>query len=686
MIRYVFPPFLLTACVLVFTCIIDIHGYALSNNYPDAPGKLIITGNSGPFYPVRTAGEAGNKAYREPDIKHKTREKVTIPSPEVAERKAVENSLTLLVNRDEVIPLTNLENGRFAILIIGEAETFTSRLNDYLEMPVIKMDMHSDQSIEIALQELAQYNRIITGIAGVELPEDDSNKNSILDGLPGLLHERESVTVFFGSPSALSQWRGIETSDGLLMTYHDSPLAQDLAAQLIFGAIGASGTLSESAGKYFHQGWGLTTTGGLRLKYTIPEEAGLDSRLMHHRVDSIVGEGLDRQAFPGCRVLVAREGKVILNKAWGHHTYSGRITVKKDDLYDLASVTKISGPLPLYMNLVDMGALDLDRPMSYYWDDWESRLFRRSNKEDLILRDILAHQAGIKPGLNFWGQTLRRGHYKRRWYRHEPMNGYSVEIGSHLYLTDNIRKRVYRDIRRSDLLSHGEYRYSCIPFIVSPVVIASVDGRPYTDALYEDFFRPLGASTLRYNPLHHFPANRIVPTEVDNKFRRKLVHGYVHDESSAVLGGISGNAGLFSSAGDLAKLLQMYLNGGVYGGKRYLSQDVVTEFTSVQFPENENRRGVGFDKPVLDNAERSPERAYPCPGASPASFGHFGFTGTFVWMDPEHDLLYIFLSNRVYPTRDNNLISTLNIRTEILQVFYDLIEEAGSRQVRAEAE
>jgi CubicO group peptidase (beta-lactamase class C family) len=210
---------------------------------------------------------------------------------------------------------------------------------------------------------------------------------------------------------------------------------------------------------------------------------------------------------------------------------------------------------------------------------------------------------------------------------------------------------------------------------VSPAVIEEITGRPYTEALYEDFFRPLGATTLRYNPRSSFPAYRIVPTETDNFFRRELVHGYVHDEASAVLGGISGNAGLFSSAGDLAKLLQMYLNSGEYGGIRYLSKEVIDEFTSVQFPENNNRRGLGFDKPLIDNDLLPVHRRYPSEGASPSSFGHSGFTGTFVWMDPEYDLLYIFLSNRVHPTRDNNLISSLNIRTAILQVFYDELEK-----------
>ncbi len=595
---------------------------------------------------------------------------------ELAARKEIEGSFVVLLNRNGVIPVTALERGSFAVVEIGKAHVFASRLNDYLEMPVVRIDAHSHESIESGISELLKYDRIIACISAAALPLNHNYRNSVNE-LMQFLGERETVAVFFGPPLFLGSWRGLENIDGLLVARDDNDMVQDLAAQLVFGAIGASGTLPEAAGDYFPAGWGIRTAGGLRLKYTIPEEVGLDSRIINHRVDSIVNHGLDMQAFPGCRVLVAKGGKVILDRAWGYHTYSGRVAVEKDDIYDLASVTKISGPLPLYMRLVDQGAIDLDKPLSYYWEDWRSRLFRRSNKEDLTLVDLLTHQSGIAPWVSPYRQTLRNGNYIRRCFRHEQLDRYTVELGSHLYLRDSFRKRVYREIRRSNLLPHGEYRYSCLPFIVSPEVIERVDGRPYTKALYEDFYKPLGAVSLRYNPRSHFECHRIVPTEVDNKFRRMLVHGYVHDESAALLNGISGNAGLFSPAGDLAKLFQMYLNGGEYGGRRYLSQEVINQFTTVQFPENNNRRGIGFDKPLLDNSERSPERAYPCPGASPSSFGHSGFTGTFVWMDPEHDLLYIFLSNRVYPSRSNNLISTLNIRTEILQVFYDAI----SRQV-----
>ena len=588
-----------------------------------------------------------------------------------------DSSLTVLVNNNRMLPLNGLERGSFVFLGIGRTGAFASRLGDYLEMPFISPGSITASSLAQVLPELMGYDRVIAGISAADLP-GDHEFIEVLRELLCVLESRESVVVFFGTPRQLENWKGLERVDALIVTGSSDDRSQDLAAQAVFGAIGASGRLSADSGDIFPAGAGISTAGGLRLRFLPAGEAGSGGGRLTAEIDSIVNAGLAAGAFPGCRVLVALGGEVIVDTAYGYHTFAGRVAVERNDLYDLASVTKITGPLPMYMKLVDEGRLDIDRPLSDYWNGWQSRLFRRSNKEGLVLRDILAHQAGIAPYMNFWAETVRGDNYIRRWYRHQNSAGHSLRLGGHLYLRDSFRERVYRSIRRSELLPHGEYRYSCLPFIISPEVIAAVDGREYTMALYEDFYRPLGAVSLRYNPLVHFPAYRIVPTEYDNNFRRQLVHGYVHDEAAAVLGGVSGNAGLFSTAGDLAKLMQMYLNGGEYGGRRYLSAEVLREFTRVQFPENDNRRGLGFDKPLPSNYRLPPEGAYPCQGASASSFGHSGFTGTFVWMDPRHDLLYIFLSNRVYPTRANNLLSSMNIRTGILQVVYDAIERRGN--------
>jgi CubicO group peptidase (beta-lactamase class C family) len=320
--------------------------------------------------------------------------------------------------------------------------------------------------------------------------------------------------------------------------------------------------------------------------------------------------------------------------------------------------------------------IDVDEPMSRYWKDWRKNIFHKSNKSNLTFREILSHQAGLKPYINYYPLTLKEGGFNEKLYRINEDEKHTLHISQNLFLEDKFKKKVYKEIRRSPLLDERKYKYSGLSFIIYPQMLSGLYHSNYTEQLYREFFRPLGATTTRYKPLQYFPKYRILPTEIDTNYRKELVQGYVHDEAAAVMGGVSGNAGLFSNTNDLAKLMQMYLNGGEYGGRRYLSEEVVKEFTSVQYPENDNRRGMGFDKPLFNNSSYSLANSYPAPGVSQQSFGHSGFTGIFVWMDPENELLYIFMSNRVYPTRNNGLIYKLNIRPSVHQVFYDEISKS----------
>jgi CubicO group peptidase (beta-lactamase class C family) len=290
---------------------------------------------------------------------------------------------------------------------------------------------------------------------------------------------------------------------------------------------------------------------------------------------------------------MAVNGIVILRKSYGYHTYNKRQKVQNSDLYDLASVTKISGPLPLLMQLNGRGVLDLDRPFSDYWSDWKNRLFHCSNKDTLTLRQILAHQARLVPYLGFWRETKRDGRFKRHLYRLEASPDFPYQVDEHLYLKERFKKKIYRMIRRSDLLPDTEYRYSGLSFLVYPEMISQMTGTSYEELLYSEVYKPLGAARLVYNPLKKgFTKSDIPPTEVDLFYRESQVHGRVHDEAAAVFGGVSGNAGLFGNTNDLAKLMQMYLNKGSYGGQQIIPEPVMDEFTRVQFPKNENRRGL----------------------------------------------------------------------------------------------
>jgi len=408
----------------------------------------------------------------------------------------------------------------------------------------------------------------------------------------------------------------------------------------------------------------------IRLKYTIPEEAGIRSDRINRQIDSIVTQALDQKAFPGCNVLVAKDGKVIFHKAYGYHTYDRIIPEKEDDLYDLASVTKITGGLPAWLKLYDAGKVNPDEPVSTYYPEWKNRLFHRSNKSDITVRELLSHQSGLTPFIPFWKETVVNGKISSKWYRFEPDQKHALQLGRGLYLDNRFPDRIYKGIRKSPLKSRGTYVYSDLPFVLTPKITSGISGSSFVEGLDNYFYKPLGAYRITYNPLFKFSEDEIIPTENDNYFRKQQLLGTVHDESSATLGGVSGNAGLFASANDLAKLYQMYLQMGNYGGKQYLKKSTMMEFTRVQFPQNKNRRGLGFDKPSLNNSELSEKNAYPIKAASPESFGHSGYTGTFVWIDPRYGLVYIFLSNRVFPTRENSKISELNVRTEIQRIIY----------------
>jgi CubicO group peptidase (beta-lactamase class C family) len=318
------------------------------------------------------------------------------------------------------------------------------------------------------------------------------------------------------------------------------------------------------------------------------------------------------------------------------------------------------------MKLYGQGKFDLDAPFSYYWPD-----FKSTDKADMTVREVLAHYAQLKPYIVYWQSTKKKsGKFKRRFFRDHPSEKFPVEVTDKLYLKHNYRQKgIYKAIRKSKLEPEKKYLYSGLSFYLFPEIIENLTGEEFQKYVNQQFYQPLGAQTLTYRPLELFPADRIVPTENDDFFRMKQLHGTVHDEGAAMMNGISGNAGLFSTANDLAKLMQMYLWWGEYGGERYLEEGAVKEFARCQYCEQGNRRGLGFDKPLIENKENGPTAK----DASDAAFGHTGYTGTYTMVDPENGLLMVFMSNRVYPTRDNPKLYRLNIRTSIHQVLYDAL-------------
>ncbi len=612
------------------------------------------------------------------------------PATELVKRKIIESSLTLLNNRNGVIPVAHLERTRIASVAVGSERItpFQRMLANYTKVDHFQLKQDFSESERVELQKkLGEYDLVITGVhsmyesklrhsmqVGSDQKALPSRPYGVTGGLDSLLTflsgKQQTIVAFFCSPYGLGEVKAPLKMDGILLAYQNDSLAQELSAQLIFGGSGAKGKLPVSVTGKFKMGEGISISKSIRLKYTLPEEVGVASDRINRQIDSIVSGALEQRAFPGCNVLVAKDGKVIFHKAYGFHGYDRIIPERENDLYDLASVTKMTAGLPAWMKLYDEGKVNPDEKVSAYYPEWRNRIFHRSNKSDITVRELLAHQSGLIPFLPFWKETLKKGKITAAWYAFEADRKHPLQVAKGLYLENKFPDRVFKIIRKSRLKSRGSYVYSDLPFVLTPKITGTISGKPYLAQLDSNFYKPLGAYRITYNPLVKFSENEIIPTELDNYYREQQLLGTVHDESSAVLGGISGNAGLFASANDLAKLLQMYLQMGNYGGEQYLKASTLKEFSRVQFPQNNNRRGMGFDKPLLNNSGLSEKEAYPIKAASPESFGHSGYTGTFVWVDPKYGLVYIFLSNRVFPTRENNRISELNVRTEIQRIIY----------------
>ena len=407
------------------------------------------------------------------------------------------------------------------------------------------------------------------------------------------------------------------------------------------------------------------------LKYINESQVDLDMNFVNNKVDSIMALGIMGKAFPGAQLLVCKNNEIIFHKAFGFHTYDSITKVKTNDIYDLASVTKITGPLPALMKLYEEGKINLDAPFSAYWKPWRNR----KDKKEITLRELLAHQSGLSPYIVFLNEVTKKGRFKNRFIKTRKSKRFQKQAYQNIFVKNRFNRKVYRKIKRSKVSDVKEYLYSGLASLIYPELIEDITGENYENYLIRNFYNLLECSTLDYNPSTKNINNPIVPTEIDTLFRNDLTQGFVHDENAALLGGVSGNAGLFGSAKDLAIYMQMLVNKGEYNGHRFFKESTVDEFTRIQYPDNNNRRGLGFDKPLIGNDTLSLKISYPNPEVSPESFGHSGFTGTFVWADPNEKFVFIFLSNRVYPSRTHRNIYNLNIRPALMQVFYQAIEK-----------
>lgn len=557
------------------------------------------------------------------------------------------------------VPIKQLEDKKIAHLSLGNGEkaVFNEYANRYTEVDYFKSGyLSSDEEYAGLWTQLNSYDMIICTYYNVDqISELSEEQDGFLIFQDWIAKSGKSMSVVFVNE------KGFVSGD--VIVFENNDLTNKLAAEVVFGG-------SEAYGKTGVFGWqttkgiGLDISGLNRFSYTLPEAVGLNSGKLN-KIDSIASEAIRSKAMPGCQILVAKDNHVVYQKSFGYHTYDNLKKVTNTDLYDLASVTKVAGALPCLMKLYEEGKFDLDATMGTYLP-----YFKRGNKKTLTYREILAHQSGLFPYIVYWKTAIKKnGKFRRKTLSHEKNEDFSYELSPGLYLHNEYKKKIYKQIRKSKI-GEKKYSYSGLSFLLYPEIIESITGQNYEDYLYENFYKPLGASTLTYNPLSKYEVEKITPTEYDSIFRKVQVHGKVHDEAAAVMEGVSSNAGLFANANDLAKLFQMYCNYGTYGNKEYLNEETIMEFTRCQYPDNDNRRGLGFDRPLPEPHENG----NTAKSVSQLSFGHSGFTGTFAWADPESNLVYIFLSNRVYQTRENRKLYELNVRTNIQEVIYEAIK------------
>lgn len=573
-----------------------------------------------------------------------------------------ENAITVLKNKDEVLPIRKLEKKKIAYVQMGDDDgsIFLKELQKYTKVHEVSAD-----NLDELITKLSAYNTVIVGFhRSNDSPwKDYAFSDKELVWLYEIARANNVILDLFVKPYALLNLSTVENFESIVVSYQNSEIAQQKSAQLIFGAISAKGVLPVSVGNGFHSGDGIALSNLSRLNYGLPERVGMSSEKLK-KLDSIAQYAIDKKMTPGIQLLVARKGKVVYNKNFGTHTYDkDSEPVAFDDIYDVASLTKILATLPLLMELEENGIVSLDSKLSDILPEYAN-----SNKKNITLKKMLSHYARLKPWIPFYYATLdSTKHPDPKYYRKEPSKKFSVKIANNLYMRTDYQDSIQKIILETDLLDRERYRYSDLPYYILKKYIETYYDKGLDELVQTHFYESLGANYTTYNPYNKFSGKKIVPTEIDDYYRYQEVHGYVHDMGAAMQNGVGGHAGIFSNANDVAKIMQLFLQKGFYGGKRYFKPDTVDEFNTCYFCDKDNRRGIGFDKPQLG------DEGPTCGCVSMTSFGHSGFTGTYAWADPEEEIVYVFLANRTYPKADSNLLLKENIRTDIQRLIYEAI-------------
>jgi beta-glucosidase-like glycosyl hydrolase/CubicO group peptidase (beta-lactamase class C family) len=581
----------------------------------------------------------------------------------ILNEELVEKAITVVKNNDNMLPIKNLKNsigylnfGNDNYMAFFDELTKYSKIDNLDEIDILKTEFES--FIE------SNYKTIIIGVhANSETPWKSYNlKKEEIIFINRISKKVNVILNIFGSPYMLNKFKNIKNINGIIISYQNSKVFQKKSAQLIFGAIESTGILPVSIGKLFSAGQGLELNKINRLSYGLPESVNLRSEKLN-KIDSLAQIAIDSSMTPGMQILVAKDGKVVYDKNFGYLTYKKKQRVNHNTIYDIASLTKILVTLPIVMKMVEQGKLSLDTKLKEIIPQYVN-----SNKSDKTIKEILSHFANLKSWIPFYKSTLDTVNKLPNplYYKKSFSNEYNIKVTENLYLLSSFKDSININIKNSEL-NNDKYKYSDLPYYILKEYIENYYSSDLSSIIDSQMNNKMGLTHSSFFPREINSLDNIAPTEIDDYFRFQEIRGTVHDMGAAMQGGIGGHAGLFSNVNDIAKIMQMFIQDGEYGGERYLNKSTIDLFNKCYYCSEENRRGVGFDKPQIE------EDGPTCGCVSMNSFGHSGWTGTYTWADPDEKIVYVFLSNRSYPNSVENKLLKNNIRTDIQKLIYESI-------------
>ncbi|RIW16477.1 glycosyl hydrolase [Algoriphagus lacus] len=607
---------------------------------------------------------AGLDHYKPIDT-YRIADRLNTPKTREVIEKLYSESITVASNKDDLLPFQNLDLKRFASLTIGDEGTeFSKFLNNYTKVDHFHIPKAESESVHYNLmKQLEDYDVVIVGLMGVS--NNPQRAFGIAPGDIALLRNLEArqklTVVLFGNAYGA---KALEGFGNVVLAYENSTETQKLAPQVLFGGRPSQGILPVTVSGEYSHGVGGYLPDANRLSYGTPESVGMNSEVLE-KIDEVANRMIQIQAAPGANVLVVKAGKVVFERSYGYLDYSKSAPVSQETIYDLASVTKVLATTQAAMFLHSRGELDMNKTLVNYLPE-----LKGTNKANLVLKDVMAHEAGLKAFIPHYVKTVQSGQWRGDFYKPTPQPGFTRPVANDMYGIDALRDSIWNWTVQSELLPKpNKYVYSDLTMYFMQAVIERIVNQPLDEFLDQNFYAPLGLNTLTFNPFLKIPLEKIAPTENDVAFRKRQIQGYVHDPGAAMYGGVAGHAGLFGTANDLAVMMQLMLNKGTYGDITLYKPETVEAFTKRQ--SSLSRRGWGWDKPEPEVGKGGSASKL----APKSTFGHTGFTGTCVWADPENQLVYVFLSNRVYPEAENNKLLEEGIRTKIHDIIYESMEK-----------